>query len=87
MVPAFFDGDFVVCLNRKLREAKQGDVVALNHPYYGTIIKRIEKILENESQMLLSGDNKEASTSSKDLGRPPLGCCFGKVIWHIRTPT
>ncbi len=85
MLPAFADGDYVVCI-RSLRffPLKRGDVAVVQHPRLGRIIKRIAK-LSAKSDMWLCGDNP-GSTSSEVMGWQPPPTLVGRVIWHIAKP-
>ena len=59
MNPNFKDRDIVLSINY-LRSLKNNDVVLLDLPNYGVVIKRIKSI--NGDDLKLSGDNKKYSS-------------------------
>jgi len=60
MNPNFKDRDIVLSINY-LRSLKNNDVVLLDLPNYGVVIKRIKSI--NGDDLKLAGDNKKYSSS------------------------
>ena len=60
MNPNFKDRDIVLSINY-LRSLKKNDVVLLDLPNYGVVIKRIKSI--NGDDLKLAGDNKKYSSS------------------------
>ena len=59
MNPNFKDRDIVLSINY-LRSLKNNDVVLLDLPNYGVVIKRIKSI--NGDDLKLEGDNKKYSS-------------------------
>ena len=59
MNPNFKDRDIVLSINY-LRSLKNNDVVLLDLPNYGVVIKRIKSI--NRDDLKLVGDNKKYSS-------------------------
>ena len=59
MNPNFKDRDIVLSINY-LRSLKNNDVVLLDLPNYGVVIKRIKSI--NGDDLKLAGDNKKYSS-------------------------
>ncbi|WP_261841123.1 nickel-type superoxide dismutase maturation protease [Aliamphritea ceti] len=85
MLPTFSEGDYVLCLRPlSLLPLKVGDVVVVQHPRFGRIIKRIET-LNDESAMWLRGDNPQ-STSSETMGWLARQALIGRVVLHIAKP-
>jgi nickel-type superoxide dismutase maturation protease len=82
MLPVFKPNDFVFSLSRYKSRYQVNDVVIVQHPSLGKIIKRIKNMEKNH--VLLVGDNLQQSTSTKSMGRLPLELIKGRVIWHIR---
>ena len=60
MNPNFKNRDIVLSINY-LRSLKNNDVVLLDLPNYGVVIKRIKSI--NGDDLKLAGDNKKYSSS------------------------
>ncbi len=83
MLPVFKPNDFVFSLPRYKSRYQVDDVVIVQHPSLGKIIKRIRSIEQN--YVLLVGDNLQQSTSTESIGSIPLKLIKGRVIWHIRS--
>ena len=83
MYPTVNDGDYVIAYNGRFISINVGDIVIVNHPVYGTIIKRITEIFD-DGAIQLAGDNP-ASTSSTQLGVLSNKAVIGKMLWHIRS--
>ena len=84
MYPTLSDGDYVLLIYPRLNALKSGDIVVLDHPELGLIIKRIGDIKDRHFAMY--GDNHHASTSREQLGYQSLNTIVGKVIWHSSQP-
>ena len=82
MAPAYNDGDYVVSLG--FLPVREGDVVVVQHPLFGRIIKRVAE-LDDHSGIRLQGDNPQ-STSSEAMGWLTRQQLLGRVCWHIRKP-
>ena len=82
MLPNYCPGDYVLAWRHARRSLKIGDVVVVKHPRFGTIIKRIQQVVD-PTTFTLSGDNAEASTDSSEIGPIPLDQVAGKVMWRI----
>ena len=81
MLPEYSDGDFVLIRRRFLFAHKEGDVVVFSDPFFGMLIKKIEKVTKAGVYVLGTG---ETSLDSRRLGPVPEEAIQGKVIWHIR---
>ena len=83
--PEIGEGDFVLiskipfCMN----SLHAGDVVVFNHAAYGTLIKRIETVLQGGEAYFVVGSD-EFSVDSRRFGPIDRDDLIGKVIWHIR---
>lgn len=76
MEPALFEGDVVVGRNHK--KPKVGDIVVARHNGR-EIIKRVTKL--TAEACYLQGDNKHASTDSRQFGAVPLTNIKAVVVW------
>jgi len=76
MVPTLKAGQLVV--GRQKRELSVGDVVIASHNGIEKI-KRIEK--QQGDRIYLLGDNRSASTDSRNFGWLPLETVVAKVVW------
>ncbi len=86
--PAFQEGDFVVIAKIPLffkQSPKPGDVVVFNHPIFGVMIKRIEKIMPEKDELFVVGTHQD-SIDSRRFGPIPAQSVLGTVIWHIKRP-
>ncbi len=85
LYPAFRQGDFVLISKIPFwfNRLRVGEVVVLNHPIYGQLIKQIECILDGGRAVFVIGLD-EFSVDSRQFGPVARSDLFGKVIWHIR---
>lgn len=85
--PFFRNGDYVIVIQIPcfLRRLKPGDVVVFRHPVYGRMIKRLERISQDGSELFVVGSHPE-STDSRVFGPIPRRWATGKVIAHISRP-
>jgi len=81
MQPFLRSGDYVLASRLYLSIARN-DLIVVNHPLYGRIIKRISSI-DQVLGVRLSGDNKESVTSD-DMGWVDLTQVDAKVIFLIK---
>lgn len=80
MSPSYQDGDYLLSASRRFFKLKIGDVIVINHPKYGDIIKEIITILPDGYHV--QGKNS-MSTSTKDFGLITPGMIQGKVIAKV----
>ncbi|BES70170.1 hypothetical protein RE428_11880 [Marinobacter nanhaiticus D15-8W] len=85
MLPALADGDFVLAFRCARQALEAGDRVVVDHPEFGRIIKRVDRILPG-GDLNISGDNPAMSTHSERLGQIPRERVAGKVLMVIRGP-
>ncbi len=81
MSPTFHHNDYVISFSWYTTCYNTGDVVIVNHPDLGILIKRIAQI-DHQNRVLLTGDNP-ASIDSFTLGWQSSKALVGKVCWHI----
>ncbi|TXR54583.1 hypothetical protein FME95_08620 [Reinekea thalattae] len=81
MYPVFQPDDYVVICRRLFTPYQTGDIVVVQHPSLGLIIKRIVSI-DPQQQISLAGENP-ASTSSQAIGLINKKQLVGRVIWRI----
>lgn len=84
MLPGLRCGDYVLvfCYPKKLTV---GDVVVVQHPQLGIIIKRVKHFLPN-GHFFIVGDNTLASTPSEIMGEISRDQILGKVFFRIKLP-
>lgn len=85
MRPRFCAGDYIITFRRRHSRFKVGQVVVVDHPSLGPIVKRLIA-LDQHDQALLAGDNPAQSTSTEAMGHVPVTHIKGRVIAHIRRP-
>ena len=68
MAPTLADGDYVIGrrLSRR-RPLRPGDIVVIDHPRYGRMVKRVATV-DPDGSLTLKGDNA-ATVASVDIGR------------------
>lgn len=92
MHPAITSGVFVLLWRWQIAKFGQrlrvGDVIAVDHPRYGKIIKRICEVdLDHRGQVIalrLRGDNGRASVSEAKMGWVGVESVIGKVVYVIK---
>lgn len=84
MTPEIQEGDFVVISKIPfLTGFCVGDRIVFRHPQYGTLIKCIEKMDDNNKIFWVGGYHPRSLDSHK-IGPIREDQIYGKVIWHIR---
>jgi signal peptidase I len=85
--PDYQEGDFVLLLKIPffLNRVKEGDIIVFKHPYYGDMIKKIERFSPDKEQIYVIGTHPDSADSRK-FGPILRMDLIGKVIWHIRRP-
>ncbi len=86
--PVYNDGDFVLIAKIPVffLKFRAGDTVVFTLPYYGQLIKKIDHISEDGTQIFVIGFH-ENSVDSRQFGPISKKDIRGKVIWHIRKPS
>ncbi len=85
MLPCYKSDDFVLTYRLPPEKLNCGDVVVIDHNYFGIIIKRIMQI-DASAVLTLVGDNWACSTDSETLGVVNSEQVLGKVIFHLAMP-
>jgi signal peptidase I len=85
--PDFKDGDYVLAAGFPFpfNKIRVGDVIVFHQPGLGTLIKRVQTVLNGGSAFDVRGTQIN-STDSRDYGPIPRETVRGKIIWHIRKP-
>lgn len=83
--PDFREGDYVLTAGVPfpVRKIKAGDMIVFHQPGYGTLIKRVQRVLDAGQSFEVRG-TQIYSSDSRNFGSVSLGHVSGKVIWHIR---
>ena len=84
LAPRFRSGDFVAvsALPLRLRPPRPADVLVFDHPEYGRLIKRLERV-EPDGRLFVRGDDID-SVDSRRFGPIAPELVQGMVILHIR---
>jgi hypothetical protein len=80
--PDYRDGDFVL-VSTLPRTVRENDVIVFQNSVYGTLIKRVKRVLKPKSEFIVRGTCWN-SVDSKMFGSVFFQDVIGKVIWHIR---
>lgn len=85
--PDFQDGDFVLILKIPFlfKPIKTGDAIVFEHPSYGTLIKKVDRLDPNSDSIFVLG-NHQFSLDSRQIGWIEQQNVIGKVIWHVKRP-
>lgn len=85
LYPQIRDGDYLVVAKRFFRSGKikAGDLIVFHQPGYGTLVKRVQQVLDDGDAYEVRGTQIE-STDSRNFGPVARQAISGKVIWHIR---
>jgi phage repressor protein C with HTH and peptisase S24 domain len=83
--PDFREGDYVLAAGVPfpVKTIQAGDVILFRQPGYGTLIKRVQRVLEQGNAYDVRG-TQISSTDSRNFGPVVKAQVTGKVIWHIR---
>jgi len=77
MIPELQDGDVVLALTwRRLWRLRPGDRVIFRQPFYGTLIKKIERLGPEPGQVFVAG-SRAASVDSYEFGPVTLSAILG----------
>ncbi|AJP42816.1 hypothetical protein EP12_03005 [Alteromonas australica] len=85
MQPTLLDGDFAVVLTWPKKALRPGQVVVVNCPHFGTLIKRVQQIVPN-GEFSLSGDNTAASLTTEKMGWFNRQRVIGRVLYYVKRP-
>tara|TARA_B100000809_G_scaffold252674_1_gene287651 strand:- start:1260 stop:1613 length:354 start_codon:yes stop_codon:yes gene_type:complete len=77
MIPLFASGDLVVTFNSR---AKVGNIVVMDLPDYGYVLKRLEQVRKQE--VILSSDNNEIFSSCCGVWQSK-NHLIGKVLFKV----
>jgi signal peptidase I len=85
LYPDFRDGDYVLAAGVPFPSGKirAGDVIVFRQPGFGTLIKRVHRVLDAGQAYDVRGTQVE-STDSRNFGPVSREYISGKVIWHLR---
>ena len=81
MLPALKDKDYI--LTRQSSDLQPGDIVVMNLPDYGQVIKRIDSL--STDSIKLSGDNPRLTSSCCEQAQLK-DCLTGKMIAKFSLP-
>ena len=88
MSPSLSDGDYLFIVSpgflRFGEKVRKNDIVAVNHPTLGKIIKRVCSI--TEGGISVAGDNRAESTSADAIGVLSREDVTGRVLFRIKGP-
>lgn len=79
MCPILDPGDFA--LFRRCRHYREGDILLVEHPQFGVIVKRAVDI--NSERLWLEGITRK-SVSREALGQISWAQVKGRLVWHVR---
>ncbi len=79
MRPRLEPGDFAIF--RRARSLRVGDIVLVDHPTYGRIVKSVRALAEG--RVWLEGLSP-ASTSADALGGVAPAAVIGRQVWRVR---
>ena len=87
LIPDYQEGDFVLVSKIPFLFAspRPGQVIAFYMPPYGTLIKRVEQVLEGGQSFFVTGTHP-LSVGSRQFGSVSRQALLGRVVWHIPRP-
>lgn len=87
LFPDYQEGDFVLVSKIPFLffAPRIGQVIAFHLPPYGTLIKRIDQVLEDGDAFFVIGSHPY-SVDSRQFGPVRRRSIIGRVIWHIPQP-
>ncbi|GMG86228.1 hypothetical protein MNKW57_05490 [Biformimicrobium ophioploci] len=78
MHPRYRDDDYVLALRHRWQSFGPGDVVVLEHPQLGRLLKRIVRCT-GAGEFEVAGDNVAESTAAGVIGPVSLSAIIGRV--------
>lgn len=87
MRPLYREGDFVLTYKIPFLKPRfrHGDTIVFDHPVYGTMIKQVDTVSADGSQLTVTGTHPY-SVDSRNFGPVPIYQTVGKILWHIKSP-
>jgi signal peptidase I len=81
--PSYHEGDFVLAVKIPFSAVfyRPGDVVVFRHKVYGTLIKRIDHLVDGGRRLYVLG-TASSSVDSDDFGPISTSAVIGKVVGH-----
>lgn len=85
LYPDYKAGEYVLAVGSPFPSGKinAGDVIVIQQPGYGMLIKRVQQVLSDGQSYDVRGTQVD-STDSRNFGPVQQEHVLGKVIWHIR---
>lgn len=82
--PIYQDGDYVIVSRLPIlfSSPRPGAVIVVDHPVYGRLIKRVERIEAGGARLFVVGENCE-SVDSRAFGAIPRQWVRAQVILHV----
>ena len=84
MSPSYHDGDYVLTLRYGRRRPRVGDDVVFEHPDYGTVLKRVDRI--RDGNLSFAGLNS-LSAAPEALGTVSVNACANLGRVALRLPS
>lgn len=86
--PEYQEGDYVVVTTIPffLNRIRAGDIIVFQQSPYGTMVKRVEQVLQEGKQYFVIGAHPQ-SVDSRQFGPVSKEALIGKLIWHIPKPS
>ncbi len=84
LYPIYKDGDYVFVSRIPIlfQGIRPGDVVVIQHPRLGKLIKLVERLEDGGRSVYVIGLDAD-SVDSRSFGAIPRERVLGKVFWHI----
>ncbi len=85
MEPVLRSGDWVLLVPRR-RPPAVGSVVVVDHPLRPgmELVKRVEEMVGPAEDLWLLGDNRSATTDSRQFGPVPIELLHGRAVARLR---
>ncbi len=83
MSPSYHDGDYVLTVRYGRRRPRVGDDVVFEHPDFGTVLKRIQRI--QDGNLTFTGLNS-LSAAPEALGNIGIAACSDMDRVAVRIP-
>ncbi len=89
MSPRYAHGDYVLTFRGVRPRYRPNDIVVVDHPDLGIIVKRVLDTRHRSNcqhlELKLTGENP-ASSSPEHIGWQGSERVLGRVIWHVKKP-
>lgn len=80
MVPVLNPGDWIVMVRRPFCKVRRGDLVLIEHPLFGNLLKKVDGMLAGKVSVIA---NQPEGMDSRTFGLVDMSWIKGKLLFKI----